>query len=526
MSGSAARAFPAAPASSALPLRHKIGFAATVLGMFMAILDIQIVSASLAEIQAGLSASPDEASWIQTSYLIAEIVMIPLSGYLSRALSSRVLFTLSCAGFTLFSVVCALASSLEAMVIARALQGFIGGAMIPVCFAVSFLLFPGARRVQVSVLISLTATLAPTIGPTLGGWLTQSWSWHWLFLINVPIGIAVGVIVWVTLDIDRPEVALLQRFDWWGLLWMAGFLGTAEYVMEEGPHWGWLDDPDIRNLTIVCALCGVLFLWRALTSPEPIVELRAFRDRNFLMGCLFSGVIGVGLYGLVYVLPLFLARVRGFDSLQIGNTLFITGACMFLSAPLAGRLARVLDLRMMLACGFLLFALSCWWIAHLTNQSGFWEMAAPLGLRGTALIFMFMPVNQIAFGTLAPAMIKNASALYNLMRNLGGALGLAAINSLVVWRGAEHRLHLAEQVQWGRPNVPIWLDNLATRIGTVQPSLPADLAAVKRLAGLVQREALVLAYNDVLLAIAALFLLAVPLAAVVARPRMQAGGGH
>ena len=500
-------------------LRHRIGFFATIVGLFMAILDIQIVSASLAEIQAGLSAAPDEASWVQTSYLIAEIVMIPLSGFLSRALSTRLLFTLSACGFTLFSVACALADTLPEMIIARALQGFTGGAMIPICFAVSFTLFPGAGRVRINVLMSLTATLAPTIGPSLGGWITEALSWHWLFLINLPIGAAVALTVWLTLDIDRPDPALLRRFDWWGLLFMAGFLGTAEYVMEEGPRWGWFDDPHITELAVVSALCCALFLWRALSREEPIIGLRGFRNRNFAMGCVLSATVGVGLYGLVYVLPLFLARVRGYNSMQIGETLFITGLCMFATAPIAGRVARLIDMRAMLAIGMTGFAASCLWIATLTNLSGFWEMAAPLALRGSALIFMFMPINQITFGTLAPGEIKNAAALYNLMRNLGGAFGLAAINSIVTWRGAEHRLHLAEQVTWARPNVQPWLDSLTARIATLRPDIPAELAALKRLQGLVQREALVLAYNDVLLVMAALFILALPLVLTVARPR-------
>ena len=507
-------------------LRHKTGFFATIVGLFMAILDIQIVSASLTEVQAGLSAAPDEASWIQTSYLIAEIVMIPLSGFLSRAISSRLLFTLSCAGFTLFSVACAFADSLPTMVVARALQGFTGGAMIPVCFSVSFLLFPGARRVKVSVIISLTATLAPTIGPSLGGWLTQTLSWHWLFLINLPIGVAVGAIVWATLDIDRPEPGLLARFDWWGLLWMAGFLGSIEYVMEEGPRYGWFDDSTISQCAAACAVCGALFLWRAFTRPEPIIELRAFRNRNFAVGCALSGVVGVGLYGLVYVLPLFLARVRGYDAMQIGESLFITGLCMFLSAPIAGRLALWMDLRALLVLGMLLFIISCLWIAQLTNLTGFWEMLVPLGLRGTAMIFMFMPINQIAFGTLPPAEIKNAAALYNLMRNLGGALGVAAINSVMVWRGAAHRQHLGEQVGWARPNVQPWLDSVAARIASFQPEVSAELAALRRLQGVVQREALVLAYNDVLFLMALLFVVALPCVGIVARPRVASGGGH
>lgn len=511
---------------SQVPLRHRLGFAGTVLGMFMAILDIQIVSASLAEIQAGLSAGPDEASWIQTSYLIAEIVMIPLSGFLSRGLSTRVLFTLSSIGFTLSSLACAMATTLESMIVWRALQGFLGGAMIPICFAVSFTLFTGPKRIAVSVLISLTATMAPTIGPSFGGWLTDVLSWPWLFLINVPIGLMVGTLVWCTLDIDRPDYALLRRFDWLGLLWMAIFLGTAEYVMEEGPRWGWLDDDNIAVFAAVCLASGLLFFWRTLTRHEPLIELRAFRNANFRNGCLLSMVVGVGLFGLVYVLPLFLARVRSYSSLEIGATLFITGATMFMTAPLAGRLARLLDLRLMLAMGFCGFAVSCFWIAELTYLSGFWEMAAPLALRGSSLIFMFMPVNQITFGTLSPAEIKNAAALYNLMRNLGGAFGLAAINSVLIWRGAVHRQHLAESLQWGRPHVQDWLDTVTQRVADLQAALPAEAVALRRLQMLQQREALVLSYNDVLLLMALLFVCVLPLILLVDKPRVPGGAGH
>jgi DHA2 family multidrug resistance protein len=419
-----------------------------------------------------------------------------------------------------------MATTLESMIVWRALQGFLGGAMIPICFAVSFTLFTGPKRIAVSVLISLTATMAPTIGPSFGGWLTDVLSWPWLFLINVPIGLMVGTLVWCTLDIDRPDYALLRRFDWLGLLWMAIFLGTAEYVMEEGPRWGWLDDDNIAVFAAVCLASGLLFFWRTLTRHEPLIELRAFRNANFRNGCLLSMVVGVGLFGLVYVLPLFLARVRSYSSLEIGATLFITGATMFMTAPLAGRLARLLDLRLMLAMGFCGFAVSCFWIAELTYLSGFWEMAAPLALRGSSLIFMFMPVNQITFGTLSPAEIKNAAALYNLMRNLGGAFGLAAINSVLIWRGAVHRQHLAESLQWGRPHVQDWLDTVTQRVADLQAALPAEAVALRRLQMLQQREALVLSYNDVLLLMALLFVCVLPLILLVDKPRVPGGAGH
>jgi DHA2 family multidrug resistance protein len=515
----------AGPAAPSLGRAEYIGFMAMVFGMFMAILDIQIVAASISEIQAGLAASPDEASWIQTSYLIAEIVMIPLSGTLSRMLSTRVLFTLSALGFTLASLACAFATTLPMMIVFRALQGFLGGAMIPTVFATSFLLFRGAQRVRMSVLIGLTATLAPTVGPTLGGWLTQTFSWHWLFLINVPVGAAVAAVVWSTLDIDRADRGVLKRFDWWGLGFMAAFLGSMEYVMEEGPRWDWLADPTVASFAAVTLAAGAAFFWHTLTRRDPIVELRAFGDRNFAFGSLFSFIMGIGLYGSVYLVPLFLGRVRGYDSLQIGEVMAITGAMMFLGAPIAGRLARVLDLRVMLAIGLAIFGVAVWLTGRLTTQHSFAELAFPLGLRGFAMMFVMLPVNQVALGTLPPMMLKNASGLYNLTRNLGGAVGLALINTLVQDRSFLHRVQLGEQVGWARAGATGFLDTMTSALAQRLDSVDAEAAALRQVYGLVQREALVMAYNDVLVLMAVLFFAAVPLVFLLKKPQAGAGAG-
>ena len=514
----------AAASPGAASRRRVLGFMAMVVGMFMAILDIQIVSASIAEVQAGLAAGPDEASWVQTSYLIAEIVMIPLSGFLSRMLSTRILFVVSALGFTVFSLACALAGNLQAMILFRACQGFLGGAMIPTVFASTFLMFTGTQRLKMSVLIGLTATLAPTVGPTLGGYLTEAFSWHWLFLINVPIGAAVALVVWLCIDIDRPEPGLFASFDWLGLGLLAGFLGGLEYVMEEGPRWEWLADASIRNGAILSALCCVGFFWRSLARPNPLVELRAFRNRNFAIGCLFSFSVGIGLYGSVYLIPLFLGRVRAYNSLQIGETMFITGAVMFVVSPIIARLAQRVDLRLMMLTGFLTMALAVWQTAALTNLSGFWQMAVPLGLRGAGTMCAMLAVNQVALGTLPLHQLKGASGLYNLMRNLGGAVALAVINTLVQDRSYLHRAQLNEAVGWARPGATQFLETL-TQALTPRLQGDAELAALRRVAALVQREALVLAYNDALLVMALLFVVVAPLAFLVARPRVAPPGG-
>jgi len=427
MAGSASISAP----TGALDRRRMFAFLSMVFGMFMAILDIQIVSASLAEIQAGLAASSDEISWVQTSYLIAEVVMIPLSGFLSRALSTRWLFVASAAGFTFMSLMCATATSINQMIVYRALQGFLGGGMIPTVFAAAYAVFPREKQPIVAPMIGLVATLAPTIGPTIGGYLTDLFSWHWLFLVNIVPGIFVIIATATLVDFDEPDLALLDRFDWWGLVFMAGFLGSLEFVLEEGPTNDWFADEWIVIFTVIGVFSAVAFFARVLTAEEPVVDIRAFLNRNFATGSAFSFVVGIGLYGLTYLYPLYLARVRDYSALMIGETMFVSGVAMFLCAPIAGRLMGKIDPRLMIAFGFGAFALGTWQVTGLTKDWDFWELLWPQILRGVGIMMAMIPINNLSLGTLPPAQLKNASGLFNLMRNLGGAVGLALINTVL-----------------------------------------------------------------------------------------------
>src|SRR5215469_16704889 len=234
--------------------------------------------------QGGLSASPDEISWVQTSYLIADVVMVPLSGTLSRLLSTRVLFVTATLGFTAASALCATATSLDQMILYRALQGFSGGAITPSVFPVVYSKFRGPQLATLMVLISLILNLSSTMGPTIGGFLTDTFSWHWLFLVNIVPGIAVAITVWWLIDIDKPDWSLLRYFDLYGLVLMALFLGCLQYALEEGPRWDWLADNTIRAAVVVSSVASALFFWRVLTYHQPIVDLRAFTNRNFAVG--------------------------------------------------------------------------------------------------------------------------------------------------------------------------------------------------------------------------------------------------
>ena len=515
-----------APATDAISPRRLIAFLLMVLGMFMAILDIQIVSASLAEIQAGLSASADEISWVQTAYLIAEVVMIPLSGLLSRALSTKWMFAISAAGFTFMSILCGFATNIEQMIIFRALQGFIGGGMIPTVFASAFTLFPPNRRGLVNPLIGLIATLAPTIGPTLGGYLTDLASWHWLFFINIIPGIIVTISTLLLVDFDKPNWDLLKTFDWWGLGFMALFLCSLEYVLEEGPGKDWFADSRIVIFAASTVIGAALFFWRALTNKFPIVDLSAFADRNFWTGCLFSFVLGVGLYGLTYIYPVFLGRVRHYSSLQIGETMFLTGIAMFLSAPIVGRLLPLVDNRGMMAIGLTVFSAGTWLATGITSDWAFGDLVVPQLCRGFGLMCCMLPINNLALGTLPPSRLKNASGIYNLTRNLGGAVGLAVINTLLNWRLDLHLTRLHESVSANNPQAQQWLDALTHAYD--QSNGDAANMALKRLDLFVRNQATVMSFADLFLVLTAMFLALLPLVLLVRKPpaAKPAGGGH
>lgn len=486
-----------------LTIKDYIGFMMMVFGMFMAILDIQIVSSSMAEIQAGLSASSDEINWVQTSYLIAEVIMIPFSGFLNRMLSTRVLFSLSALGFTLSSALCATATSINQMIIYRAIQGFIGGGMIPTVFAITFTIFPPNQRKIVSPIIGLVVTLAPTIGPTVGGYLSASFSWHWLFLINVPIGILVTVIAWLFVNFDKGDISLLKKLDWLGLASMALFLGSLEYVLEEGPQHDWLNDVTVLVITIAMILGAIIFFYRAFTNKEPIVNLYAFGNLNFALGTFFSFSMGIGLYGLTYMYPVYLSRVLHYDSYQIGSTLFISGLSMFIGAPLAAFLSNKFDQRYVMAIGFLGFA-SCTYVSSfITTQWAFEQLLIPQLLRGISMMLCMIPINNIALGTLTPAILKGASSLYNLSRNLGGAIGLGIINTILINRSAFHYARISESLNWQNNNATEIIHNMALSFN--HQGLEGKAMAMAQFATIASDQSTVLALSDCFLLIAYLF---------------------
>jgi DHA2 family multidrug resistance protein len=382
--------------------------------------------------------------------------------------------------------------------------------MIPTTMAALFILFPEERRGPAIVLVGMVSTLAPSIGPTLGGWITDNLGWEWLFLINVVPGFACAAAVWLLSPLKHEEPELLKRLDVAGLAGMALFLGSLEYVLEEGPKHEWLAEPSVFRMFLVMVAGGGLFFWRAFTAESPIVDLRVFANRNFLVGAAVSVVAGLGLYGSVYLMPLFLGGVRGYTTTQIGEVMVVTGAAMFLTAPVVGKLQSKLDLRVLLGIGISLVALGMWENAKLTAESGFWDLALPQALRGAGMMMCMIPMTGLAMGTLPPERVQNASGLFNLTRNLGGAIGLAFINSLIASGQALHRTELAAAVSSGHADAQGWIDQTAAALAAQGVADPGA-AAIARLAGLVEREAMVMALNNVFVTLAVAFVLLLPL---------------
>lgn len=519
------------PSSAGLSTARKItALGIMCLGFFIAYLDIQIVAASIQEIGGGLSASQDKISWVQTSYLIAEIVVIPLSGWLSRVMSTHWLFAASAAGFTAASLLCGFAWDINSMIVFRALQGFLGGSMIPTVFTSAFFFFQGKQRVFAAAIIGGLASIAPTFGPVVGGFITDTWSWHWLFYINVIAGIVVTILVPVLVRIDQPNVALLKGADYLGIVLMALFLGCLEYVLEEGPRWGWLGDQTIRTCTWISVLSGVGFVVRSLTFARPIVDLRALGLRNFSLGCWFSFVTGVGIFGTVYLTPLFLGRVRGLDAWQIGTALLSASLFQLMAVPVYSMLANRIDLRWLMMFGLTCFTVAMWSFTPLTHEWGWYELLVPQAFRGFAQQFCVAPIVTLTLGQFTPDRLRSASGLFNLMRNLGGAIGIAVCGTILNDRLNLHFEHIAEHLTAANPQAMALLHTMTARYAQIWgDGAHSQIAALKKLWLLCYREAQVETFADAYLAIACCFALAVvmvPLMRKVTLPAAPSPAAH
>jgi len=501
------------------PIRLWSGFVVMCIGMFMAILDIQVVATSLPTIQAALGVSPDQMSWVQTAYLIAEVIAIPLTGLLTRAFTMRWLFVAAVTVFSLASLGCALSQDFGVLIVWRVIQGFSGGTLIPAVFAAVFLLFPERRQGIATTIAGVVAVLAPTVGPIVGGWITQTFSWHWLFLINLGPGVACALGAGLLLPREKPDPAQVGRLDFVTLGLMAVALAALEIALKEAPQRGWAS-PLVLGLGGLTLASGFGFAHRSLGSASPIVELRTLANRSFTIGCVLSFVLGIGLFGSVYLMPVFLAFVRGHGPLAIGSIMLATGLAQLAAAPVAVALERRLDPRLLTGFGFALLATGLAMSAFQTTETDFAQMLWPQIIRGVAIMFCLLPPTRLALGDLPLKQVPDASGLFNLMRNLGGAIGLALIDTVIYGRAPVLGRQIVSRLQAGdietakTLGIPISL--FSSRI-----EQPIDAATTAALTPLVEKLALVRAINEAWLLIAILTVLALCMVPYAKRPITQ-----
>jgi DHA2 family multidrug resistance protein len=478
------------------------GYGLMCLGMFMAILDIQVVATSLPTIQSALKISPDRMSWIQTAYLIAEVIAIPLAGWLMRALTLRWLFVIAIFVFTLASVGCAFSANFASLVTFRVVQGFAGGMLIPAVFTGIFLLFPARSHPVAGTIAGIMAVLGPTVGPVVGGWITHHYSWPWLFLVNVPPGIIAAIATPYLLPRGRSRLSQLRNFDGVSVGLMALALACLEIGLKQAPHSGWFSALCIA-LFALCGVAAALFVIRTNRAIQPVIQLAMLKFRSFTIGCLLSFCLGVGLFGAVYLMPVFLAYVRHHDALQIGEIMLVTGAAQLVAAPIAGALESRVDSRLLSAFGFGLFAIGLGMSAFESRTADYDEMFWPQVVRGFAAMFCLLPPTRMALEPLPHKQVPDASGLFNMMRNLGGAVGIALIDTILYGRTVGHIEAIRQRLTTG---------DIAAAQAIGLDKIPSDLSSA---ASAIEQAAFAISANEawaLLAAIAALGLLLIPLA--------------
>jgi MFS transporter, DHA2 family, multidrug resistance protein len=530
--GSAARSTlqtnPAAPAATVSTKTWLAVFGAT-LGAFMAVLNIQIVNASLADIQGAIGAGIDDGGWISTSYLIAEIIVIPLSGWLAQVFSIRIYLLTNAILFLVFSAACALAQDLPQMIVLRALQGFAGGVLIPMAFTLIITLLPKAKQSIGLALFAVSATFAPAIGPTIGGYLTENWGWQYIFYVNlVPGALMIGML-WLSLEAKPMKLALLRQGDWPGIVTMAIGLGALQTVLEEGNKDDWFGSDFIVRLSVIAVVSLALFFWVELTSTKPLLNLRLLARRNFGFGVLANFLMGIALYGSVFILPQYLARIQGYNSEQIGMVLAWTGLPQLVLIPLVPRLMKRFDARLVIGAGFILFAASNFMNILMTPDYGSDQLFWPNVVRAVGQALAFAPLSAVATAGIEMENAGSASALFNMMRNLGGAIGIAMLQTFLTKREQYHSNVLSQSVSLFEAATRARIEQLTQYFLNhgIADRATASHEAVVAVGRIVQKQAFIFAFSDTFYLLGVALIVALVATMFLKKAdHLDAGGAH
>jgi MFS transporter, DHA2 family, multidrug resistance protein len=516
-------------AADHVPLKTWIRVIGVLLGCFMAILNIIVTNSSLRDIAGTLAASSDEISWVPTAYLVAEIVVIPLTAWLSAAFSLKNYLLVNSILFVVFSICCGQARSLDLMIIFRILQGFTGGVLIPLSFVVILQYLPASKQAIGMALFSVTATFAPAIGPLIGGWLTDNYGWPFIFYLNIVPGALLIASVWFTMEKQPMNLRLLRRGDWWGILTMAVGLAAFEIVLEDGNRKDWFGDSGIVKLAWTAVIGILAFIVIELRSKEPLVDLRLFTRRNFGLGSIVNVLFGVGLYGLVFILPLYLGQIHGYNASQIGTVIIWLGLPQLLVIPLVPKLMRRFDARILIGMGMLLFGASSFLTSQLNINFAGAQFHFPLFIRALGQPLIMVPLSAVSTAGMAKGRESGAAAaLFNMMRNIGGSIGIAGLSTLLSMRERFHSSRLGESVTIYSNAVQERMQRSETYfISQGSDAYSAHMRALGAIGGVVRREAFLLAYSDCFMVLGCVLLASTVALFFMKRARSSsAGGGH
>jgi MFS transporter, DHA2 family, multidrug resistance protein len=505
-----------------------IAVLAAMIGSFMAILNIQITNASLLNIEGGIGTGVDNGSWISTSYLIGEIVVIPLTDYLSRVFSFRRYMLASAALFAVFSVACAFTHDLPSMIAMRGLQGFAGGVLIPMAFTLVLTKLPKPQQPIGLAIFALSVTFAPAIGPTIGGYLTENYGWQTIFFVNVLPTIVMVTALYFTLERQPMQLGLLKEGDWGGILTMAIGLSALQTVLEEGNKDDWFSSPFILRLGIVALIGLSLFIWIDLTIEKPLIRLRLLMQRNFGFGTIATTLLGFALFGSVYIIPAYLGQVQHYNAEQIGAVLAWTGLPQLLLIPLVPRLMQRVDTRYIAIVGLLIFAYSCFMNTQMSLDYAGDQLWIPNIVRAIGQALVLTPLTSVATGSIAPQDAAAASGISNMLRNLGGAIGTALLATLITKREQFHSNIIGQSVTLGREEVRSRIAQLTDFFmshGMPDPAA-AHQQAIIALGNAVKRQALVLGFSDTFAVIGVVLVLAAVAVAFTRKVKASGAGAH
>jgi len=510
-------------------LKTWIAVIGATLGAFMAVLNIQIVNASLADIQGAIGAGTDDGGWISTAYLVAEIVVIPLTGWLAQVFSTRIYLLVNATLFLVFSGACAFAQSLGQMIVLRAVQGFTGGVLIPLAFTLVITLLPKAKQPVGMALFALSATFAPAIGPTIGGYLTENWGWQYIFYVNLVPGAVMLAMLWIALEPAPLNLGLLREGDWPGIVTMSIGLASLQTVLEEGNKEDWFGSPFIVKLTVIAVVSLTLFVLIELKVEKPLLNLRLLLRRNFGLGSLANLLLGAALYGSVFILPVYLSRTQGYNAQQIGAVLAWTGLPQLLLIPLVPKLMKWIDVRALMAIGLGLFAVSNFMNVGMSPTYAADQLLFPNIVRAIGQALVFAPLSAVATAGIEKKNSGSASALFNMIRNLGGAMGIALLQTLLTKREQFHSFVLTQSVSLFDEATRTRIEGLVRRFTSrgVTGHAEALHQAMAALGLTVRQQAYVMAFGDLFYILGAVLILAVIATLMLKKPQnLEMGGAH